>query len=40
MHAFFSQRTYSGPYLMLEVNPIVLQIKDMQGRVNTLRGYL
>jgi hypothetical protein len=28
------------PKSMLEINPVLNKIKDMQGRVDALRGYL
>lgn len=31
---------FAGRALMLEINTIVRQIKDMQGRTDALRGYL
>ncbi|SCZ56113.1 hypothetical protein SAMN03097708_01273 [Thiohalomonas denitrificans] len=34
-------RTFSEhEFLMIEINPIVTRIKEMQGRTDALRGYL
>jgi hypothetical protein len=33
-------RTYSDEYKMLEINPILFEIKDLQERAGALRGYL